>query len=196
MIWVDVETYCETPISYGTAKYAEKAELTKLEEEAIFHAADDRSVVESLAGLGEVFASARALAGDRDYHLGLVSIGLRSNPHGLGVAPNPRQVRLATAGIDPRQRGLFGAAWAVGAIAATQGHRVCSAALAAPVGPLGIVHRPAAWPQPLYDDLAGDAVYPLFHVVRALAQMTDAPRRAAAETRASLRYTRTGQPSC
>jgi len=80
---------------------------------AILHVADDRSVIESLEGLSHVYASARALANGRDYHLGLVSIGMRSNPHGLDVAPNPEQIRLPMARIDPRQRGLFAAAWAV-----------------------------------------------------------------------------------
>ena len=143
---------------------------------AIVHAADDRSVVESLEGLSEVFASARALAGHRDYRLGLVSIGMRSNPYGPDVVANPDQIRLPMTGVDPRQRGLFVAAWAVAAVAATEQHGVASMALAAPVGPFGIIYRRAAWPQPIYDDRAGAAVYPLFHVLRALSQMAAAPR--------------------
>ena len=86
---------------------------------AIVHAADDRSVMESLEGLSQVFASARALAGLGDYRLGLISIGMRSNPYGADVVANPDQIRLAMAGTDPRQRGLFAAAWAIGAVEAT-----------------------------------------------------------------------------
>jgi hypothetical protein len=92
---------------------------------------------------------------------------MRTNPHGSDVAPNPLQVRMAAAGSDPRQRGLFAAAWATGAMAATAGHGVSSIALAAPVGPLGLVHRPKSGPPVLH---------PLFHVVRALAEIGNRPR--------------------
>lgn len=137
---------------------------------AIFHAADDRSVVDSLEGLAHVFASARRIAGGRPYHLGLVSIGLRTNPHGAGVAPNPGNIRIAAAGADPRQRGLFGAAWAVGATAATEGYGVSSLALGALAGPQGLMAGPAR-PR-------GQAgrIYPIFHAVRALAALAGAPR--------------------
>lgn len=141
---------------------------------AITHAADDGSVMESLEGLSHVFASGRALAGARDYRLGLVAIGMRSNPYGAAVVENIQQRRIAMAGADPRQRGLFAAAWAVGAVAATHGHGVSSMALSAFVGPFGVIHRPEAWPQPLYD--GADMVYPLFHVVRFLAAMGGAAR--------------------
>jgi hypothetical protein len=143
---------------------------------AIVHAADDRSVVESLEGLSQVFASARALAGLGDYRLGLISIGMRSNPYGADVVANPDQTRLAMAGTDPRQRGLFAAAWAIGAVAATEQHGISSMVLAALVGPLGIIYRRAAWLQPMYDDRPGAAIYPMFHVIRALSEIAGAPR--------------------
>jgi hypothetical protein len=143
---------------------------------AIVHAADDRSVVESLEGLSQVFASARVLASRREYRLGLVSIGMRSNPYGSHVVANPDQLRLPMAGIDPRQRGLFAAAWAIGAVAATEQYGILSVALAGPVGQFGIIYRRTTWPQPIYDDGDGAVVYPLFHVVRALSQIAAAPR--------------------
>jgi D-apionolactonase len=143
---------------------------------AIVHAADDRSVMESLEGLSQVFASARALAGLGDYRLGLISIGMRSNPYGADVVANLDQIRLAMAGTDPRQRGLFAAAWAIGAVAATEQHGISSIALAAMVGPLGIIYRRATWPQPMYDDRPSAAVYPLFHVIRAISEIAGAPR--------------------
>ena len=142
----------------------------------IVHAADDRSVVESLEGLSQVLASARVLASRRGYRLGLVSIAMRSNPYGSRVVANPDQLRLPMAGIDPRQRGLFAAAWAIGAVAATEQYGILSMALATPVGPLGIIYRKAEWSQPIYDDEGGAVVYPLFHVVRALSQIADVPR--------------------
>ncbi len=141
---------------------------------AITHAADDRSVTESLEGLSHIFRSSGAIAHGRDYRLGLVAIGMRSNPYGAGTVDNFQQNRIAMAGADPRQRALFAAAWAVGAVAATQGHQVSSLALSALVGPFGVIHRPETWAQPLYRD-AG-MVYPLFHVVRFLSAMGGSER--------------------
>jgi hypothetical protein len=143
---------------------------------AITHAADDCSVMESLEGLSHVFKSGRALAQNRDYRLSLVAIGMRSNPYGSGVVENIRQNRLAMAGADPRQRSLFAAAWAVGAVAATEGHKVSSLALSALVGPFGAIHRREAWAQPGYQDSGTVMVYPIFHVVRFMSMMGGAPR--------------------
>ena len=141
---------------------------------AITHAADDRSVIESLEGLSHIYRSASAVAQGRDYRLGLVAIGMRSNPYGAGTVDNVQQNRIAMAGADSRQRALFGAAWAVGAVAATEGYNVSSLALSALVGPFGVIHRREAWAQPLYQD-AG-MVYPLFHVVRFLSAMGGSAR--------------------
>jgi hypothetical protein len=143
---------------------------------AITHAADDRSVIESLEGLSHVCRSADALAEERDYRLGLVAIGMRSNPYGSGVMENSLQNRIAMAGADPRQRGLFAAAWAVGAVAATEGHKVSSLALSALVGPFGAIHRREAWAQPGYKENGTVMVYPIFHVIRFMSMMGGAPR--------------------
>jgi hypothetical protein len=143
---------------------------------AITHAADDRSVIESLEGLSHIYRSAEALAEERDYRLGLVAIGMRSNPYGSGVMENSLQNRIAMAEADPRQRGLFAAAWAVGAVAATEGHRVSSLALSALVGPFGAIHRREAWAQPGYQESGAVMVYPIFHVLRFMSIMGGAPR--------------------
>ena len=143
---------------------------------AITHAADDRSVIESLEGLSHIYRSAGALAEGRDYRLGLVAIGMRSNPYGAGVMDNSLQKRMAMAGADPRQRGLFAAAWAVGAVAATEGHKVSSLALSALVGPFGAIHRGEVWAQPGYQESGTVMVYPIFHALRFMSLMGGAPR--------------------
>jgi len=105
---------------------------------AIVHAADDRSVLETLEAFSHIFATARSFNGARDIRLGLVAIGMRTNPYGAGVAPNPERNRLAMAMDDPRQHGRFAASFAVAAsaIAAQSG---CGAlALAAPAGPFSM----------------------------------------------------------
>lgn len=111
---------------------------------AIVHAADDLSVIETLETLPQIFASARALGGPRGYRLGLVSIGMRSNPYGADVAANPERTRRAMARIDPRQDGTFAAAYAVAAYVAAMQGGVEAIALAAPSGPFGIVDESGA----------------------------------------------------
>lgn len=119
---------------------------------AIVHAADDLSVMQALEALPQIFSSAMSIAAGKPYHLGLVTIGMRSNPYGAGLAPNPDNIRRPMAMADPRQRGLFGAAWMVGAMAATAGSGVSGLSLGAPAGPLGI--------------LGEGGVRPAYHVFR------------------------------
>jgi hypothetical protein len=104
---------------------------------AIVHAADDLSVWQTLETLPDIFATARHIAGTRPLHLGLLSIGMRSNPYGAGVAANPERIRLPMAGEDPRQDTGFAAAYAVAVLARAAAAQVESLALAMPGGPLG-----------------------------------------------------------
>jgi hypothetical protein len=125
---------------------------------AIVHAADDASVLETLEALPDVFATAARIAGERPLHLGLVGIGMRSNPYGASTAANPDGRRVAMALADPRQRGLFAAAFAVGAMAAAARAGVASLSLGMGDGPLGLTENGAA--------------RPIFHVARALARLS------------------------
>jgi hypothetical protein len=143
---------------------------------AIVHAGDDLSVCETLEALPQIFESALAIAEGKPYRLGLVSIGMRSNPYGAAVAENPTQVRRTMAREDPRQRGLFGAAWAVGVLAATQGHAVEALCLGAPTGPFGIAYCRQPYPQIYFDETPGAAIYPIFHVVKTAARMAGEAR--------------------
>ena len=143
---------------------------------AIVHAADDLSVTETLETMPFVFDSAVDIANGKPYRLGLATIGMRSNPYGADVADNPKQIRSTMAMYDPRQRGLFGAAFAVGALAATQDHPVDAIALAGPAGPFAIIAEPQPVPRPHFDETPQAVVYPVYHVVRAAAKMSGSPR--------------------
>ncbi len=115
---------------------------------AIVHAADDLSVLETLEALPEIFASGRALAGGKPLHLGLFSIGMRSNPYAASCLPNPGRERLAMVRDDPRQGTGFDAAFAVGVLAGAAVEGVASLALAMADGPLGAtgdLARVMAW---------------------------------------------------
>jgi hypothetical protein len=141
----------------------------------IVHAADDRSAMETLEALPYQVTTARSFISTTAYRVGPSSIGCRDNPHGATFTPNPRNERLCLVRMDPRQRGCFGAAWALGYVATLARTDVEAIGLAAPTGPLGIIYRRTDYAQPWYDSLTGPAVYPLYHVVSGLARAAGAP---------------------
>lgn len=130
---------------------AATADYVTFSTTAIVHAADDLSVLQTLQALPDIVHSARHLAQGKPLRLGLVAIGMRSNPYGTTVAANPARVRVPMATDDPRQAGLFGAAWATAALAGVAG--VDSVCLGMAGGPLGL--------------RADGRLHPLFHLVRA-----------------------------
>jgi D-apionolactonase len=152
----------------------------------IVHAADDRSVMETLEALPYQVATTRSFVGNTAYRVGPSAIGCRDNPHGKTFTPNPGNERVCLARMDPRQRGLFAAAWTLGYVATFARTDIESVALGAPTGPLGIIYRKTDYPQPYYDQLLGPAVYPVYHIVSGLshgagrklvyAESTDAAR--------------------
>jgi len=145
---------------------------------AIVHAADDRSVFQTLEALPMVYKSTEALAGAADYRLGLTTIAMSSNPYGAAPLENPSQIRLEMAQADPRQRGLFAAAWMVGAMAMTAGTSISRIPLAMPVGPLGVIYRKADWSQPLFDEDPSRKIYPAYHALKALCALSGHSRLA------------------
>jgi D-apionolactonase len=144
---------------------------------AIVHAADDRSVTETIECLPYIVRSGRALFGNRHYRVGPGTIGTRTSPFGSSPPPNPHNGRVTMVRRDPRQRGLLGAAWHLGYAARMCEGGVDSVILGAAVGDYGLVHTPANTPHPWYDVSGG--VYPAFHVMRALYAASGAPYRAA-----------------
>ena len=134
----------------------------------IVHAADDRSVMETLEALPYQVTTARSFIGSTAYRIGPSGIGCRDNPHGATWTPNPANVRICLSKLDPRQRGLFAAAWTLGYVATLARSRVDAIALGAATGPLGIIHRKDDHAQPWYDALAKPAVFPAFHVISGL----------------------------
>jgi hypothetical protein len=134
----------------------------------IVHAADDRSVMETHEALPYQVATARSFIGKTPHRIGPSAIGCRDNPHGKTFTPNPGNERICLVRMDPRQRGLFGAAWTLGYIASFAPTGVEAVSIGAPTGPLGIIFRKADYEQTYYDQLSGTAVYPAFHVIAGL----------------------------
>uniref|UniRef100_UPI000A7965EF hypothetical protein n=1 Tax=Aureimonas frigidaquae TaxID=424757 RepID=UPI000A7965EF len=106
---------------------------------AIVHAADDRSVMETLEAIPFITASTRGFCPDTPYRLGPTLIGMRQNPYGSRTMPNPDGVRVPMADDDPRARGLFGAAWLVGYAARLARTQLQSWIAGEFAGPRGIV---------------------------------------------------------
>ena len=131
----------------------------------IVHAADDRSVMETLEALPSVAASVRAICPDTAYRVGPSAIGMRRNAYGAAPATNPTGMRLAMAQSDPRQRGLFAAAWTAGYAAGMVAADVEALALNHLAGPSGVLGAEAS----------EGRVRPVFHVMRALCRSAGAP---------------------
>ncbi len=123
--------------------------------------------METLEALPSIIASARNIIGKAPYHLGPSSIPCRDNPYGAAVAPNPGNGRVCLSDMDPRQRGLFAAAWTLGLLAATAKGGLDSVAIGAVTGPQGAIYRKASYKQPWFDD-AKAQVYPVYHVLAGL----------------------------
>ena len=145
----------------------------------IVHDCDDRAVMETLEALPWMAESVRAFAPGKPYRVGPSMLGMRANPYGAAPMPNPDNRRLAMAINDPRQRGLFGAAWNLGYAARMADAGVEVLTLSAPLGPFGVVHARADYPQPWFDE-RGEGVYPVYHVIRGLAAAAGEPRLATA----------------
>lgn len=134
----------------------------------IVHAADDRSVMETLEALPYQVSTARSFIGRTPYRIGPSGIGCRDNPHGATWTPNPDNVRVCLTKMDPRQRGLFAAAWTLGYIATLARTGIDALSMGAPTGPLGYIHRQAEHRQPWFDQLKASAVMPAYHVISGL----------------------------
>ena len=149
----------------------------------IVHSADDLSVMETLESMPWIIASTRAMIGTSPYHMGPTSIPCRDNPYGAKVAANPNNGRVCLSDMDPRQRGLFAAAWNLGLVAAAAKGRLDAVSLGAVTGPQGLIYRKSSYMQPGFDD--GDAaVYPVYHILAGLGRASGARH---IETKVALR---------
>jgi D-apionolactonase len=135
----------------------------------IVHAADDVSVMETLEALPYVVQSAKAFINGKTYCIGPSSIPARLNPYGASTASNPNNGRVCLSDMDPRQRGLYGAAWTLGYVASLAGGGLSAITLGAATGPAGMIYRRTNYAQPYFDEAGAPAVYPLYHVVAGLA---------------------------
>jgi hypothetical protein len=132
------------------------------------HAFDDRSLVETLTCQGTTVTSARAFLGDLPLVISPVTLRPRFNPNATAVEDTgaPDEIPFA---VDPRQMGLFGAAWTVGSVAALAASGVASATYYETTGPRGVIETAAGAPWPAFPAVPGGAC-PLYHVLADLGE--------------------------
>ncbi len=106
-------------------------------------------------------------------NLGLSAIGLRMNPYGEAPMANPLNIRQAMNGMDPRQRGLFAAAWSVGFVARFAKGGASALTLGGTVGEFGIAYAQTDYPQPWFDENGG--LYPVYQAIKGLAALGGLP---------------------
>jgi D-apionolactonase len=133
----------------------------------IVHAADDLSVMQTLEALPFIARSARAIIGEKAYRIGPSTIGMRQNPYGSRIMENPDRKRIAMARSDPRQAGLFAAAWTIGYAARLVDAGIEMLTPAALSGHFGVIAG------------AGEIIRPgerrpIFHAVKGLAALAGA----------------------
>jgi hypothetical protein len=120
---------------------------------SVVHAADDRSMMENLASFRHIRETVHAFAGAVPHRIVAANIGLEVGPG--DPAPNPDDLRVPMARRDPRQRGLFGAAWTLGAVAELATGGVDAVTLGALAGEFGLTQ--------------GASLHPIYHVVAGMA---------------------------
>ncbi|MEQ1943189.1 hypothetical protein ABMA32_12300 [Mesorhizobium sp. VNQ89] len=151
----------------------EAIDLITFTTAAIFHAGDDRSLMETLECLPHIVRTVPVIAKGLPYSVGPSAIGLRDNPYGEAPVANPGNIRQAVNFNDPRQRGIMGAAWNLGYVAAFAEGGAEAIALGGAVGPFGVLSVPTPFPQPWYE--GNGELYPIWHVIRGLAKLRGSP---------------------
>ncbi|CZT33945.1 D-apionate lactonase [Rhizobium sp. 9140] len=142
----------------------------------IVHAADDRSVMQTLEALPFITRSVRAIYGDRRYRIGPSTIPMRQNPYGSRTMDNPDGSRIPMANRDPRQNGLFAAAYAIGYAISVAPAGLDQLTLSALTGSFGLI---AGANEPVPEG----GRRPLFHAVAMLAGLAGAEATTIASNR-------------
>ncbi len=134
----------------------------------IVHAADDMSVMQTLEAIPHITRSCRAIIGaDKPYWIGPITLGMRQNPYGSRTMPNLNGQRIPMASSDPRQGGLFGAAWLAGYAAQIASAGIEVFILGGLGGPRGVLESSQNAPMP--DKQL--RCTPIFHVIAGLAKL-------------------------
>ena len=142
----------------------------------LVHAGDDVSMTETLEALPSQFHTTRVFAAGIPYWIFPTAVSMRDNPYGAAPMENPDNVRQAMNRVDPRERGLIGAAWYAGYLAHAARAGIDVVTLGAVAGPSGVVYSPQVHAQPWFDDHGEASVFPHYHVFRYFNTLAGTPR--------------------
>ncbi|MDQ3812739.1 MAG: hypothetical protein M3347_02165 [Armatimonadota bacterium] len=133
------------------------------------HAFDEASLVETLAAQAATVDSARRFCGDLPIVVSPVTLQPRFNPNATGPEPEPAPGELPSQ-VDVRQMSLFGASWTLGSIKHLSQSGAASVTYYETTGWRGVMETAASSPLPeKFRSIAG-AVFPLYHVLTAVAE--------------------------
>ena len=104
------------------------------------HARDDRTLIESLDALPDVFAAACRLAGTRELDIGPCSLRRRLRRRDGRPATTPKATDGTAYDVDPRQGQMIAAAWLAGVIAHASAEGIAAVCTFEFAGAYGIVH--------------------------------------------------------
>ncbi|HET7829530.1 MAG TPA: hypothetical protein VFL03_08215 [Candidatus Limnocylindrales bacterium] len=124
------------------------------------HAADDRSIVENVAGAAEVVRMAATFADGRPIVVSPVTIATRNGPYPAG----PQAPGGLPPAVDVRQASLLGAAWTAATLGRLAQAGASSVTWYETSGWRGIVERDDGSPHPAFPSVPGQA-FPLYHVL-------------------------------
>lgn len=138
------------------------------------HAFDNRSLAETLLALGAMVRTARSFSGNAPLVVSPVTLKMRFHPNAT-VEAIRAPLGHRESRVDSRQMSLFNAAWTLGCIAAHAEAGVNSLTLFETHGPCGVL-GPNGTPDwfPVRDPAL---VYPVYHVLAALAPFAGARTR-------------------
>lgn len=142
------------------------------------HVFDDLSLIQNLPAQASTVATARSFAGTTPVVVDAVTLRQRFNPAASAVVPaaDARGPDGLPPSVDARQSSLFGAAWALGSMAALTGAEADAVTYFETVGWRGVIERSEGEPEPGPFGSSPGMRYPVFHLWRDLVEGVDGDR--------------------
>ncbi len=138
------------------------------------HAFDNFSLLETLPTQGDTVVSTRQFVGDKPIVITPITLQPRFNPNATGD-DTPVPAGELPPQVDERQMSLFGAAWTVGSLKALAESGVESITYYETVGWRGVMESETGSPLSEQFRSLDGAVFPLYHVLAAVAGCSGAP---------------------
>jgi hypothetical protein len=137
------------------------------------HAYDNASLVETLECLAATVESARQFTGNLPVFVTPITLRKRFNPYATGPEP-PSAAGALPSQVDRRQMSLFGAAWTLGSLKYLAESRVAGVTYYETTGWRGVMETETGPPLPQQFSSLPDGVFPLYHVLADLGEMSGA----------------------